>query len=520
VYEEKFVTVRATAKDGSGVYDETTVLIRPKQDGILTLKGYGAYVTAEDDYVTKTTQIIPVGDSIDLEAYILGSTEPEDVKWKSSSKNAVLSDTAGSSTTVEILGTGTFTITATSLEEPSKKATVTVKGVRMTDYIEWTHTHEQTELACGKSLTLKAKAYDMDGKTPSVSKLAWSIEEGGEKYAKVSGGKVTAIAGALASDDEPVDITVVVSATDGSGVEETYDITIYPVTQTVTIDMPEGVYANTPSSGTNTFVMETPGVDTLQMNAKTWPANAMDSVTWKSSSKSIAEIDADGEVTVKKAGTVTITATAADGSGKKATFKLTILQRPCYAGFDMDHFAIAGGKSLKMKPILLDGNEKKITGKKLEWKVAAVPGMEDGTAYVTSISGGTLKTKKVTEPKYVEIIVRTQEKLEDWEIEFSAIVAICPAASSVTILDQEGRDIGKTLWADLNAGGVWLDAVTANKADESTYQGVNWKTSNKKIAEVDEFGYVTFHKAGTVTITATAADGTGVKDTVKITIAK
>lgn len=520
VYENHVVTLRATAKDGSGVYGETDVLIKPKQDGILTLKGYSEYVTAADNYVTKKIVTLPVGDSIDLEAYILGSSELENVKWKSSNKNAVLSDEVGGTTTVTLKGTGSFTITATSLDEPSKKATVTLKGVRMTDYIEWTHTHEKTELACGKSLTLKAKGYDAEGKTPTVTKLAWSIEGDGVKYAKVSSGKVTAISGALDADDEPVDITVVVRATDGSGAMETWPITIYPIVKSVTIDMPTGVYANTPSKGTNTYVLMTPGEETIQMNAKTWPANAMDSVTWKSSSKSIAEIDADGVVTPKKAGTVTLTATAADGSGKKATFKLTVLVKPDAMDFSLAHNAIAGGKSLKIKPVLLDGNGNKITGKKLEWKVSAVEGEEDGTAYVTSISGGTLKTKKVTEPKVVKVIVRTQEKNEAWEMEYSEFITIWPAAKTVTILEENGQDIGKTQWFNLAKGGVQLDAATSNKAGEATYQGVTWKSSNTKVAKVDANGKVTFLKAGTVTITATAADGTGVKDTVKITIAK
>lgn len=522
VYANHYVTLRATAKDGSGVYGETEVLIKPKKDGILTLKGYSPYVTTDGNYVTKTTQIIPVGESIDLEAYILGSDELEDVKWKSNNKKAVLSDDVGGSTTVTVEGTGSFTITATSLEDSSNKATVTIKGVRMTEYIQWTHTHAKTELACGKSLTLKAKGYDAEGKTPSITKLAWSIEGEGAKYAKVSSsGKVTAIAGTLGYNDEPVDITVVVRATDGSGVEETWPITIHPIVKTVTIDMPAGVYANTPKKGVNTYVLTAPGQETIQMNAKTWPENAIDTVTWKSSSKSIAQIDANtGELTPKKAGTVTITATAADGSGKKATFKMTVLVVPASADFDLAHNAIAGGKSLKMKPVLKDANGTKITGKKLEWKVVPVEGYEDGTAYVTSISGGTLKTKKVTEPKLVEVIARTQEKNEAWEIEYSEIVAICPASKTVTILDENGHDIGKTLWVNLAEGSVQLDAATSNKAGESTYQGVSWKSSNTKIAKVDASGRVTFLKAGTVTITATAADGTGVKDTVKITIAK
>jgi uncharacterized protein YjdB len=300
---------------------------------------------------------------------------------------------------------------------------------------------------------------------------------------------------------------------------ETWPITVYPIVKSVTIDVPTGVYANTPSKGTNTYVLMTPGEETIQMNAKTWPANAMDSVTWKSSSKSIAEIDADGVVTPKKAGTVTLTATAADGSGKKATFKLTVLVKPTDAYVE-GHWAIAGGKSLKIKPVLLDGNGTKITGKKLEWKVSAVEGEEDGTAYVTSISGGTLKTKKVTEPKVVRVYIRTQEKHEDWEIAFWMDVTIWPASKTVTILEETGADIGKTLWVNLAEGGVQLDAATSNKAGEATYQGVTWKSSNTKVAKVDANGKVTFLKAGTVTITATAADGTGVKDTVKITIAK
>ena len=516
VYEEHIVTVRATAKDGSEVYGETQVTIKPKDDGMLVLKSDSSYVSAYENFVTKTTQIIPVGEEITLDAYFLNDTDRKvDVKWKSSSKNAQVSPEIGGSTTVTILNTGTFTITATSLDEPTKKATVTLKGVRMTDSVEWTHTHETTELACGKSLTLKAKAYDAEGKTPSISRLAWSIEQDGN-YAKVANGKVTTIAGALGPYDDPVDITVVAAATDGSGETAEWGITIYPIVQSIAIDRPSELYP-----GTTTFVMENPGEDVISMSAQVWPANALDTVTWKTSSKTIAEIDPEtGDLTCKKAGTVTITATANDGSGKKATYKLTIMLKPAFVYFENEHFAIAGGKSLKLKPVLLDGCENKVTGKKLEWKVLPVEGMEDGTPYVTSISGGTLKTRKVTEPKFVKVVLRTQEKYEDWEFEYAElIVGIYPAASSVTIVDADGKDIGKTKWVALSSGGLQLGAVVESKTGDAPYQGVTWKSSNNKIAEFDDLGHLVFHKAGTVTITATAADGnTTVKDSFKLTI--
>lgn len=508
VYEDHLVTVRATANDGSGVFDELEVLIKPKKDGILILK-------TGDKYVTKTNQIIPVYDYIDLDAYILNmEDEEEDVIWKSSSSKTASVDENG---VVTVHKAGKVTITATSVYDSKNKATVTIQGVSMVDEIRWTHTHEQEALACGKSMTLKAKAYDAQGKTPTISKLAWSIAGNGGKYAKVSNGKVTANANALAYDKESVDIIVQAKATDGSGVVAEWPITIYPIVQKITIKADDIT--------SNTVVMKNPGDDTVQLNAEIFPATANDTVTWKSSNSKSASIDENGEVTVHKAGTVTFTATAADGSGKKATYKLTILAVPETIEFDMyldsgNRGVVAGGKSLKIKPLLLDGNGNKVSGKKLEWKVSAIDGMDDGTAYVTSISGGTLKTKKVTEPKFVRVTVRTVEKKNEWELQETLIVGIYPAASAVTIRDNAGKDIGLTRWDNLSAKKLQLKATVVAKGGQTPYNGVTWKSSNTKIATVNANGLVTFLKAGTVTIYAYAADGTSVKDSVKITIRK
>lgn len=72
------------------------------------------------------------------------------------------------------------------------------------------------------------------------------------------------------------------------------------------------------------------------LDAFSYPSNSSQEVTWKSSNKKILTIDEEGVIrpvwNAKKGafatGTVTITATAADGSGKKASFKVTVDKFP------------------------------------------------------------------------------------------------------------------------------------------------------------------------------------------------
>ncbi len=65
--------------------------------------------------------------------------------------------------------------------------------------------------------------------------------------------------------------------------------------------------------------------ETLALKATVTPSNAANkAVTWKSSNTKIATVSSSGKVTAKSPGTVTITCTAKDGSGQKATCKITV----------------------------------------------------------------------------------------------------------------------------------------------------------------------------------------------------
>lgn len=65
--------------------------------------------------------------------------------------------------------------------------------------------------------------------------------------------------------------------------------------------------------------------ETLDLKATVTPSNAANkAVTWKSSNTKVATVNSRGKITAKSPGTATITCTAKDGSGKKATCKITV----------------------------------------------------------------------------------------------------------------------------------------------------------------------------------------------------
>ena len=71
-------------------------------------------------------------------------------------------------------------------------------------------------------------------------------------------------------------------------------------------------------------VLNLQGIRTATVTASASPETAAQSFTWKSSDKKVARVNRKGVVTAVAKGTAVITATATDGSGKKASVKITV----------------------------------------------------------------------------------------------------------------------------------------------------------------------------------------------------
>ena len=131
--------------------------------------------------------------------------------------------------------------------------------------------------------------------------LAWSSSN--TKVATVDkNGKLKAVGAGT--------VTITCTAKDGSGKKATCKVTVYQPVKSIKLNT-SAISWNVGKSGT--------------FKATVSPSNAANkSVSWKSSNTKVATVDKNGKLKAVGAGTATITCTAKDGNGAKATCKVTV----------------------------------------------------------------------------------------------------------------------------------------------------------------------------------------------------
>ena len=147
----------------------------------------------------------------------------------------------------------------------------------------------------GESLHISAIVSPKEASNPT---LTWSSSNNSVATVNASG-DVTAIA--------PGDVKITASATDGSNVSASCDLTVVKKVILVTaIDL-------------NEKTARIKAGESVQLTAVVSPTDATyQTVTWASDKTDVATVDATGKVTAVKAGTANITAAATDESGVKS----------------------------------------------------------------------------------------------------------------------------------------------------------------------------------------------------------
>ena len=272
------------------------------------------------------------------------------------------------------------------------------------------------------------------------------------------------------------------------------------------------------------------------LTATVAPENAANkALTWASSDEDVATVAPDGTVTAVKAGAATITATAADGSGKSAVCKVTVTgdttppaHEHRYGDWSKDgtnHWHECTDADCPERPESIKDKEAHVY---------------DDDADTTCNICGYVRT--VTPPAH-------EHRYGDWSKDgtnhwHECTDADCPEQSE-SIKDKAAHIYDDDADTTCNVCGyvrtvtpeiVPVSQITLNKAETSISVGnsetltatvapenaankaLTWASSDEDVATVAPDGTVTAVKAGAATITATAADGSGKSAVCKVTV--
>ena len=437
------------SKDGTNHWHECTDAACPNQSESIKDKETHIYDDDADTtcnvcgYVrTVTPEIIPVSQITlnEVEASIsVGNSEtltatvaPENaankaLKWASSDEDVA---TVAPDGTVTAVKAGAATITATAADGSGKSAVCKVTVIADTtppahehSYGDWSkdgtnHWHECTDAACpNQSESIKDKAAHI--------------------Y------------------DDDADTTCNVC-----GYVRTVTPEIVPVSQ-ITLNK-----AETSISVGNS--------ETL--TATVAPENAANkALKWASSDEDVATVAPDGTVTAVKAGAATITATAADGSGKSAVCKVTVTGDTTPPAHEHRYG---------------------------DWS-------KDGTNHWHECTDANC-------PNQSESIKDTAAHIYDDDADTTCNV--CGYVRTVTpeIVPVSQITLNK---AETSISVGNSETLTATVAPENAAnKALKWASSDEDVATVAPDGTVTAVKAGAATITATAADGSGKSAVCKVTV--
>ena len=225
--------------------------------------------------------------------------------------------------------------------------------------------------------------------------------------------------------------------------------------------------------------------ESVTLKATVAPSTATDkAVSWKSNNEAAATVADDGTVKAVGAGNATITVTTKDGS-KTAECKVTVKAATvAVTGVSLDKSSLdmTVGDSKTLTAIVAPSTA---TNKAVSWKssnTAAATVSDDGTVKAVGAGNAT-------------ITVTTKDGSKTAECKVT-VKAATVAVTSVTLDESELKlKVGKTY------------TLTATVAPSTaTNKAVSWKTSNDKVATVEN-GKVTAVAAGKATITVTTSDG-------------
>lgn len=506
------------------------------------------YVAVESISLDKTEYEGNPNTTLLLSASINPSNATEqNISWTSSNPQVAKVDGNG---LASLLSLGSAVITATC---EGKSATCSINVVPLVIPVESVVLNaENIEMRLGDEVTLTATIKPADATDLT---LIW--ESSNERIVTVLNGKLTAVGVGEA------EVTVKAS----NNKSATVSVAVKPI-------MAESIILN------QTSFTGRPG-DTLQLTATVSPSNTTDkTVTWTSSDINVATVDNSGLVSLKAAGTATITATAGN---KSATCKITVIPYTVEVTsitLDKSNIEVKEGETATLTATIHPDNatDKNVTWSSSDSKIASitngvVTGISVGTATITATSSNGKKANCIVSvisdgPVIVEVtsisLISKEVTMKEGDV-YTLTATVYPEnATDKTVKwissDPEIVSVNNGVVTGLNPGEAIVTASTSNGISAScnfiiteqpveivyverielsemevsgeigteivliatvypenaTNKNVVWRSSDETIVTVSLSGVLKIINEGTGLIIAEAEDGSGVKAECKV----
>ncbi len=441
------VTITATAQDGSGMKATCRVVVKNPM--------------ATQVVLNKTQHNAIVDDVFTLTAKVMPEKAVQNVVWTMDKTNILQNMGDGK---FKALKAGEVIITATAQDSSGMKATcrVVVKNPMATQVVL---NKTQHNAIVDDVFTLTAKVMP----EKAVQNVVWTMDKT-NILQNMGDGKFKAL--------KAGEVIITATAQDSSGMKATCRVVVKnPMATQVVLNKTQ-----------HNAIVD----DVFTLTAKVMPEKAVQNVVWTMDKTNTLQNMGDGKFKALIAGEVTITATAQDGSGMKATCRVVV-----------------------KNPI-------------------ATQVVLNETQHNAIVDDVFTLTAKVMPEKAVQNVVWTMDKTNTLQNmgdgKFKALIA---GEVTITATAQDGSGMKATCRVTVknpmatqvvlnetqhNATVDDIFTLTAKVMPEKAAQNVVWTIDKNEILQDLGNGKFKALKAGEVTITATAQDGSGMKATCHVTV--
>lgn len=430
------------------------------------IKPHAAFSLLETDVAVTAITITPspasvnIGQTVQLTATISpeGATNKE-LTWTSNnpqiatiSSSGVLTGVSSGSTTILVTNTpsGVSATVTVTVPEPIPVTQVTVNPTTL------------TLTTAGATSTIVATIAPTNATNKSVTWLSSN-----EAVATVNNGVVTAVANGTAN--------IIARSTDNTSIEAVTQVTVALTPVSVTgISLNRTTLSFTTAGATETLV------------ATIAPSNATNkSITWLSTTPTVASVSTNGVVTAVSNGTTTIFVTTVDG-GFTAQATVTVALPVSVTNISLNKASFILSSNGATETLIATITPENATNKNVTW-TSANPAIAtvSTSGVVTAVSNGST------------IITATTA---DGNRTASATVTVA------VVVEVSGVTLNKSALT-FNQANQTEQLIATIAPANATNKNITWSSSNANVATVNASGVVTALRNGTATITAMTQDG-------------